>query len=106
MIDLALATLKGQSIDEDDDLFKALDAVIFADQRVTLHEFALSALVRSQLLEPARPPRAKHTSFSDVRKEAVLLFSLVAWAGADEGDAGQAEADSAFTAGIKELGFS
>jgi Zn-dependent protease with chaperone function len=100
LVDLALPALKAQPEDERRRLLAALEAVIRADRRVSLHEFVVLALVKSQLLSAAAPPARK--SVSELRAEALRLLALVAHAGRG---AKPEEAEAAFRAGERQLGL-
>ena len=62
LLDLALVTLKAAPGDRKNELLGALEAVIGADRRVSLHEFMVLTLVRSQLAPRPRPARAREIS--------------------------------------------
>jgi len=91
LIDLALPAVKSAPEAARKDLLAALEAVINADRRVSLHEFVVLTLVRAQLAPKARPARAK--KISDLKAEAATLLALVAHAGT--------RADAALQAGIQ-----
>jgi hypothetical protein len=61
------------------EVLAALQAVINADRRVSLHEFVVLALMREQLAPRARPPETRR--ISDLKSEAATLLALVAHAG-------------------------
>lgn len=108
VVDLELPALKAAAADLQGDLIKALEAVINADRRVSINEFALLTLVRSQLAPRAPRSRSEQPRFralADVRPQAVLLLALCAHAGSRPDAAGDADAELAFRAGMKELGF-
>ncbi len=101
-IDLALPALKAGSPGAKQQLLSALEAVIRADQRVSLHEFSVLELVRSQLA-PAPRPVAQRATLASLGEEAATLLALLAQAGR-----GGRDADSgtrAFAAGVKEMGL-
>ena len=91
LIDLALPAVKSAPEAARKDLLAALEAVINADRRVSLHEFVVLTLVRAQLAPKARPARAK--KISDLKAEAATLLALVAHAGT--------RADAVLQAGIQ-----
>ncbi|MBI2316991.1 MAG: M48 family metallopeptidase [Betaproteobacteria bacterium] len=105
LIDLALPALKAAPAETHAELLKALEAVILADRRVSLHEFVVLTLVRSQLDE--RPKRAapKYRTVAGARGAAVTLLSLLALAGCGRGPGAQSEFEAAFSAGAKEMGL-
>jgi hypothetical protein len=76
----------------------AIEAVINADRRVTLHEFVVLTLLRSQLQPSPKPPQADR-AVSQLREEIRVLLSLLAHAGT------QGEAEPAFRAGALQLGM-
>lgn len=98
LLDLALATLKAASGGEKSELIGALEAVVKADRRVSLHEFVVLTLVRSQLAPPPRPPETKR--IADLKPQAATLLALVAHAGARE-----AGPQAALAAGAGVLGI-
>jgi Zn-dependent protease with chaperone function len=79
VIDLALPALKAAPEAARKELLAALQAVINADRRVSLHEFVVLALTREQLAPRARPPETRR--ISDLKSEAATLLALVAHAG-------------------------
>jgi hypothetical protein len=60
-------------------LVAALEAVVNADRRVSLHEFAVLTLVRTQLLPRPKPAQTKR--IADLKAEAATVLALVAYAG-------------------------
>jgi Zn-dependent protease with chaperone function len=98
LIDLALVTLKAAPGDEKNELLGALEAVVKADRRVSLHEFVVLTLVRSQLAPRPRPAETKR--IADLKPQAATLLALVAHAGARE-----AGPQAALAAGAGVLGI-
>jgi Zn-dependent protease with chaperone function len=96
LVDLALPALKGLEPAARNEFLAAVEGAIRADQRVSLHEFVLLALLRHQLAPPAAPREQQR--IGALREEAVTLLSLVA-------HAGHADAAAAFRAGAYELGL-
>lgn len=93
IIDLALPTLKGLPAPQRRAILDTLNALVAADQRTTLFEWALVALARQQLDEQAR--RNRHTRFhrfNAVAGELQLAFSVMTWASGARDD----EARTAF----------
>ena len=105
LIDLALAALKPAPQPEKEALVAALEAVVNADRRVSLHEFAVLTLVRSQLLPKPRPAQTKR--ISDLKAEAATVLALVAHAGtrADAKGAREAALQAAIKAGAQTMGI-
>jgi len=85
-----------------------LEAVIHADRRVSLHEFVVLTLVKTQLAPRPKPGAVKTRPLSAMGAEAVLVLSLVAYAGRKPGaDPGfDAEVASAFEAGAQAASLS
>ncbi|MBI4207645.1 MAG: M48 family metalloprotease, partial [Betaproteobacteria bacterium] len=126
VIDLALPAIKSAPVDTRSELLKGLEAVIHADRRVSLHEFVVLTLMRSQLAPrpTSAPPRSvrpfaffsqrvprltsgapKFKSIEEVRAETLLLLSLVAYAGCARGPERDREFAAAFRAGATEMGL-
>ena len=59
----------------------ALEAVIHADRRVSLHEFVVLTLVRSQLAPRGKPGAAGSKRLADLQAAVLIVLSLVAYAG-------------------------
>jgi hypothetical protein len=105
VIDLALPALKLASAQSQSDLLTALQAVIHADRRVSMFEFVVFTLVRSQFSARTGHAQPKYKAIKDVRDEVVFLLSLVAYAGVHRGPQADQEFEAAFRAGAKELGI-
>jgi hypothetical protein len=105
VVDLALPAVKAAGEERQRELLAALEAVVHADRRVSMHEFVLLTLMRSQLAQRkgVRAPRFK--SLEEVSGAARLLLSLVAYAGAPRGDGTQLYFEAAFQAGAREMGL-
>lgn len=97
LIDLALVTMKAAPGDAKNELLAALEAVVNADRRVSLHELVVLTLVRSQLAPRPRPAETKR--IAHLKPQAATLLALVARAGAR--DAGS---QAALAAGASVLG--
>ena len=95
LVDLALPVLR--TLADPAKFLAAIEAAIQADRRVTLHEFVVLTLLRSQL-QPARPAKSDR-AISPLQAEIVVLLSLLAHAGT------QGEAQPAFGAGASRLGL-
>jgi len=87
------------------ELVAALEAVVKADRRVSLHEFVILTLVRAQL-EP-RPRPAETKRISDLKAEAATVLALVAHAGIRPDAKGTREAglQAAIKAGAATMGI-
>ena len=103
MIDLALPAIKSAPAEVRGELLKALEAVIYADRRVSLHEFAVLTLMRSQLGPKPAGGAPKFKTIAAARAEIVLVLSLVAYAGCNAGPEGEQEFVAAFRAGAAEM---
>ena len=79
VVDLALAAVKRLQPGAKLEILAAIEAVINADRRVSLHEFVVLALVRSQLSE--RPKPVETRKLAELRAEAATVLALVAYAG-------------------------
>jgi hypothetical protein len=90
VIDLALPAVKAAPEEVKTRLLAALEAVVNADRRVSLHELVVLALVRDQLLPPG--PVAANRRLSDLQAEAATVLSLVAHAGTRPDATGEREA--------------
>ncbi len=96
LVDLALPALKQLGETERREFLAAVEGVIRADQRVSLHEFVLLTLLRHQLAPAA--PVAGGKRIEALREESLLLLSLIA-------HAGHTDPASAFAAGTAQLGL-
>jgi len=105
VIDLALAAVKRLQPGAKLEILAAIEAVINADRRVSLHEFVVLALVRSQLSERPKPVETKR--IAELRAEAATVLALVAYAGtrADTTGARDAALQAAIRAGAAALGI-
>ena len=105
LVDLALPALKTTTGEEKAALLSALQIVIHADRRVSLHDFVLLTLVRHQLAPAAPPVRGK--TVAQLQGEAANLLSLIAHAGTRPDATGQRHAalEAALRAGEQQLGL-
>jgi Zn-dependent protease with chaperone function len=105
LVDLALPAIKAADPDLHTRLFKALEAVIYADRRISPHEFVVLTLVRFQVHSDHTRPPVKYKTLDAVSEEALWLLSLVAHAGclSRDADGRQREFEAAFAAGAKML---
>jgi uncharacterized tellurite resistance protein B-like protein len=105
IVDLALPAMKFSSESFRNELIGALEAVIYADRRVSLHEFVILTLVRSQLVPRAKPGDAGSRKLAELQGAALIVLSLVAHAGTRRdasGQRGEALA-AAMGAGLKQM---
>jgi uncharacterized tellurite resistance protein B-like protein len=107
VVDLALPAMKQAPEAARRELVAALEAVIHADRRVSLHEFAVLTLVRSQLAPNARPGAAGNRRLAELQGPARLVLSLVAHAGTRQDATGsRAEAlQAAMGKGLAAMGL-
>ena len=105
LVDLALPAIKAAREGSRLELLAALEAVVRADRRVSVHEFALLTLVRDQLEAKARQAGSK--KLADLQAEALTLLHVIAHAGtrADATGSRQEQLAAALRAGAKEMGF-
>jgi hypothetical protein len=96
LVDLALPALKALGETEKKEFLAAVEGVIRADRRVSLHEFVLLTLLRHQLAPGAPVKGGKR--IEALREESLALLSLIA-------HAGHADTAAAFNAGIAQLGL-
>jgi Zn-dependent protease with chaperone function len=105
VVDLALPAIKTTSDWDKQDLLRAIQGVINADRRVSLHEFVMLALVRQQLTPgPRALGRRKLTELKD---QVRIVLSVVAHASI-RADAIGARAEAlhvAMAAGAAEMGL-
>jgi Zn-dependent protease with chaperone function len=106
VIDLALPALKAAPREAKQELLAALEAVINADRRVSLHEFVVLALVREQLAPRGKPPAANR-KISELKNEAATVLALVAHAGTRVDATGKRETalQAAMRAGAATMGI-
>ena len=107
IVDLALPALKSIPENERNELLGAIEAVIHADRRVSLHEFVVLTLLRSQLAPRGKPGAVGSRKLAELQGPALILLSLVAHAGTRQDATGaRGEAvGAALRAGLKELGL-
>ena len=107
VIDLSLPAIKAGTEEEKRQLLAALEAVIHADRRVSLHEFVVLTLVKTQLAPRPKPGAVKTRPLSALGTEMVLALSLAAYAGRKPGadPAFDAEVAIAFGLGAKAAGL-
>ncbi|MBL8379767.1 MAG: M48 family metallopeptidase [Burkholderiales bacterium] len=107
LIDLALPAAKSADQEQRRVLEDSLAAVIHADRRVSLHEFVVLTLVRSQLEPPAKPGAAGNRRLADLTDHAMTVLSLIAHAGTRSDAVGerQKNLEEAIRAGKAEMGL-
>ncbi|MGH8675407.1 MAG: M48 family metallopeptidase [Burkholderiales bacterium] len=107
VVDLALPAVKSASSEAKQQLLKALEAVIQADRRVSLHEFVVLTLVREQLAPKGKPGASGNMKVGQLRSEVAAALHLVAHAGIrnDASGAREEELRAALRAGAKEMGL-
>ena len=105
VIDLSLAALKTVHPALKAEVVAGLEAVVTADRRVSLHEFVVLTLVRSQLMP--RPKAAETRKLAELRQEASVLLALMAHAGTRVDATGTREAalHAAIRAGAAMMGI-
>jgi uncharacterized tellurite resistance protein B-like protein len=98
--------LKSTSEEDKGKVIKALEAVIHADRRVSLHEFVVLTLARNQLAAK-KPGAAGAKKVAEHQAECVLVLSLIAHAGTRQDATGKRgeELAAAMRAGLKEMGL-
>jgi len=107
VVDLALPSIKSAPESSKSELIEALQTVIYADRRVSLHEFVILTLVRNQLAPREKPGAAGNMKLADLQDAALVVLSLVAHAGTRQdatGPRGEAVA-AAMRAGLAEAGL-
>jgi uncharacterized tellurite resistance protein B-like protein len=107
MIDLALPAVKSLAEEERNALVTALEVVIHADRRVSLHEFVVLTIARSQLAPRGKPSAAGSKRIAELQGAVVILLSLVAHAGTRQDASGErgAALAAAMRAGTQEMGL-
>jgi Zn-dependent protease with chaperone function len=96
VVDLALPALKGAPEEAKKRLVGTLQALAYADRRVSLHEFVLLALLRYQLAPVPKKPGGKRR-LAEMPREAGALIAVVAHA--------SRRVDEALAAGAAEIGL-
>jgi len=93
VVDLALPAVKQAPENVRRELVAALEAVIHADRRISLHEFVVLTLLRSQLAPRGKPGDAGNRKLAELKDPALILLSLVAHAGTRQDAVGQRSGD-------------
>jgi Zn-dependent protease with chaperone function len=106
LIDLALPALKSAPEDLRKTLIDTLQALAYADRRVSLHEFVVLTLMRYQLASQPKGA-AGRKRLTDMAPEVGLLVAVIARAGTRPDATGERSdaLDQAMAAGSKELGM-
>jgi Zn-dependent protease with chaperone function len=107
VVDLALPAVKSASEASKAELLEALQAVIYADRRVSLHEFVILTLVRSLLAPRAKPGAGGSLKIGQLQDPVLVVLSLLAHAGTRQDATGQrgAALAAAMGVGLKEMGL-
>jgi len=107
VVDLALPAIKSAPGTVKEQLVAALEIVINADRRMSLHEFVVLTLVRNQVAPRSRPGAYGTSKLRDLASEAVVVLSLIAHAGIRPDATGQRASTlaEAMHAGTKEMGL-
>jgi len=107
VVDLALPAVKAGTPGARQELLQALEAVIHADRRVSVHEFVVLTLVREQVVPKSRPGASGSMKISQLREQAAAVLRLVSHAGLRTDTTGTREEQlrDALRAGAKELGL-
>jgi hypothetical protein len=106
LIDLALPALKAAPEETKTALLGALQAMAYADRRLSLHEFVVLTLMRHQLAPKGKPAAGRKT-IAELRGEVAVLLSVISHAGTrpDAAGARGAALENALRAGAKEVGI-
>jgi hypothetical protein len=91
VLDLALPAIKLGSLEANNDLVKALETVIHADRRVSLHEFVVLTLVRFQLAPRKGAGAVTTRKLAELAPQALVLLGLLAHAGVRSDATGERE---------------
>ena len=84
VVDLALPVLRIMSPGDRMQLLEALHSVVAAEEKVSIHAFAIATFVRSQLERRSPTPPSQYRTLAKSRDDAAVLISLVAHAGCGE----------------------
>lgn len=107
LLELSLPALKQLTKDQFEQFHQNVVALMQADARIELHEWALYRV----LLHHLSPPKTKLAELGSIRslkligKACGLLLSAMAQAGVEEGDSGLEAAQQSFTAATATLGL-
>jgi Zn-dependent protease with chaperone function len=104
LVEIAIGSLKHLTPAQYQAFRETMLALISADSEVTLFEYMVLRMVLRHLDTPfglAKPGKVRFTSFNTLTHEVTSLLSALAWYGATT----PAQAEQAFQAGCRELGF-
>jgi Zn-dependent protease with chaperone function len=104
LVALAAPTLCEMTPAQFRDFFHCVKALVEADRKTTLFEYALQRLLMRHVVNHfvgARPPVVKYTSYSPLVGPVETVLSALAWSGQDSPEA----AARAFAAGVEALGW-
>ena len=105
VLDLALPALKAGDAQARGQLIAALEAVVHADRRVTLHEFVVLTLMRHQLENAGQATKIRSRALEGVRAQVTMLLWLLCLAGRPAGSDAEDKVDGAFRAGLRAMGL-
>ena len=105
LIDLALPALRSETEAAKSELLAALEAVVNADRRISLHELVVLAFVRDQLLPPAKLPETRRLAELLPQAASVLSFMVHAGTRIDATGSREATLRAALQAGASVLGI-
>ncbi len=100
LLDLALPALRAMSREQHARFDKNVQALIEADQQVTVFEFVIGRVLRRHLASaflPPHRPRATHVTLLPVLDACAVMLGALAWSG------GETDAPNAFAAGADTL---
>jgi Zn-dependent protease with chaperone function len=99
LVDLALPAIATLPPDEKKALHQTIERLVNVDGRVRMFEFALLHILKRYSEEHARTRRDRSVTSRDLREDAAMLVSAVAWAGSEAG-----ASEAAFRDGMAEYG--
>jgi Zn-dependent protease with chaperone function len=107
VIDLGLSAVRSAPEAAKQELVRALEAVIHADRRVSLHEFVVLTFVRDQLAPKAKPGAAPSRTLADLKAQTATALAIVSHAGTRNDATGERQKalEQAYRAGAGILGL-
>ncbi|MFG0329365.1 MAG: M48 family metallopeptidase [Phycisphaerales bacterium] len=102
LIEMATPALRDLSRAQYETFKRAVAALVAADEKITLFEWALQRLLMKSVapqFEEVKPPRTHYYAIARLTKELEMLLSTLAWAGNRE----EADAARSFDAGKRQL---